>query len=71
MKHPSTLILGEPLTNLASRVEAFFARYQDEQVLSFAHGAWMRAAYSMHKNGNLDAMNKHIIGNNKLLILKP
>ena len=53
LNQPSTLILGEPLSRLAERVEAFFARYQEEHVLSFAHGAWLRAAYSMHKTAIL------------------
>lgn len=71
LNDPSHLALGEPIADLLTRVQAFMIRYENEHILSFAHGAWMRAARAWHEESSLDSMNQITIANNALLIIEP
>jgi broad specificity phosphatase PhoE len=67
---PSEIILGEPISNLAFRIQSFLEKYKHKkQLLVFAHGSWMRALISYAQSGNLKDMNKIVIINNQLVEL--
>lgn len=68
---PASLQLGEPVTDLLTRVQAFVNRYQTSfgNTLVFAHGSWMRAAQVWYQHASLQTMNQIHIANNALLIL--
>ncbi len=68
INHPQNLILGEPLKQLETRVLTFLQKYKNENsVLIFGHGSWLRALHSIIQLGNISEMNKISIPNNQLL----
>jgi len=67
---PLNLQLGEPVSAVVERIEAFLKKYHDKgNVLAFGHGFWMRAARACLQHGNIQLMNQSIIENNALMIL--
>jgi broad specificity phosphatase PhoE len=67
---PSDIVLGEPISNLASRIHSFLEKYQHhQQLLIFSHGAWTRALISLLESGTLKQMNKIVLKNNQLVEL--
>lgn len=67
---PETLVLGESIASLGERVRAYVEKRKDSRtVLAFAHGAWMRAARSLHDSSSLVNMTRREIGNSEALIL--
>lgn len=70
---PSNLVLGESMQDFLLRIQAYFEKYQhdldNENILAFTHGAWMRAARAWWMTGSLQTMNQIKVANNELLVL--
>jgi probable phosphoglycerate mutase len=67
---PEQLTLGEPLRQLAQRVHHFIEKYQQQQkILIFGHGSWLRAIKAISRQGNIQTMNQVSIANNELFEL--
>lgn len=65
---PSEIKLGEPVLHLERRIKSFFQKYKsNKNILVFGHGAWIRAALSYVKYGNINQMNKIEVKNNDCL----
>lgn len=65
---PGSLVLGEPLTALLKRIQAFVDKYQSkDRVLAFGHGAWTRAMTAWHSKGSIKTMNQIHIPNNRIM----
>ncbi len=68
---PGSLVLGEPLTALLKRIEAFADKYQSkDRILAFGHGAWIRAMAAWHHRDSIKTMNQFHIPNNELMQYK-
>ncbi|GAB6041641.1 histidine phosphatase family protein [Endothiovibrio diazotrophicus] len=66
---PQQLVLGEALTDLEQRVRTVLQQYDGDNVLIFGHGAWIRAAVAIVREGGIEGMNRTVIDNNQLVIL--
>jgi broad specificity phosphatase PhoE len=70
-EHPSTLVLGEKVTELEKRIVRFLEKYSEvPNLLVFGHGAWIRAISSYWKYGHINKMNQMTIENNHCLTLE-
>jgi len=67
---PESIVLGEPMTALKTRVLNFFKKYQDtKKVLIFGHGNWIRSAMSLSQCQTLEKLNQIHLANNQLIQL--
>ena len=54
IKSPQKLTLGEKLLNFELRIKNFLMKYQTfDNILLFAHGAWLRGLVSILNHGNI------------------
>lgn len=67
---PRELILGESMDHFEQRIILFLEKYKEfNNILVFGHGAWIRAAISYCKFGDINQMNKIIFQNNDYITL--
>lgn len=65
---PRELVLGESMIQLQQRIQDFIEKYRSyQQLLCFAHGAWLRAFIVMQQYGDVRMMNQFAIPNNELI----
>lgn len=71
IENPKELVLGESLKNLEARIDLFLKKYKDNQnVLVFGHGSWIRGLVSYVNYGDINNMNKIIVENNQCMTLE-
>ncbi|MCL6574265.1 MAG: histidine phosphatase family protein [Bacillus sp. (in: Bacteria)] len=69
-RNPLKLVLGESISNLQERIVLFLEKYKKlNNILVFGHGAWIRAIISFSQYGDINNMNKIIVGNNACITL--
>jgi broad specificity phosphatase PhoE len=69
LHEPHRLALGEPIKELELRVRNFLTKYQEQSILAFGHGTWIRAAMAIANDGSIARMNQLAINNNELVII--
>lgn len=70
IENPVALTLGEPIRLFEKRIISFIHKYRrSRNILVFGHGAWIRAALSYEKYGNVNHMNKIEVKNNDCLTI--
>ncbi|WP_394232326.1 histidine phosphatase family protein [Niallia oryzisoli] len=68
--NPQEIVLGESVLNLEKRIRDFLDKYkQQENILLFGHGSWIRAIVSYAQYGHINYMNKIIVRNNECITL--
>lgn len=66
-RNPKQSILGEQIADLEIRIKMFLQKYKNEQhVLVFGHGSWIRAFISYIQTRSVDFMNQIHLFNNEM-----